>query len=99
MKKFILMLFMMVAMAATVFAQPFLVCDNQDDVDAYIVQFEGMDPVETPAPLHYDLNGIDPGDYVVTVKAKNGVWVSEPSIPLEFTKPSLSPPILELKAD
>lgn len=97
--KLFLSLFFILAIVSVASAQPFLVCDHQDNVDAYVVEFEGQEPIETTAPLHYDLNGLDPGDYTVIVKAKNGVWVGPPSIPLEFTKPSLSAPILGLQAD
>jgi len=98
MKRIIILLFIL-ATVGIVNAQPFLVCDHQDNVDAYIIEFEGQAAIETAAPLHYDLNGLDPGDHKVVVKAKNGVWIGPPSIPLEFTKPSLSAPILGLQAD
>jgi len=68
-------------------------------VENYILVLNDGSEIETPAPLHYDLISLEPGQYVVTAKAKQGVWVSEPSIPLEFTKPDILKPVLALAMD
>ncbi len=78
------------------YASPFLVCDPQADALEYVVVLSDGAEIITPAPLHYDLSGLTPGVYVVTVYAKSGVWRSEASIPLDFTKPLLLQPVIKL---
>ena len=97
-KLFVITMFFL-AMVVSVQAQPFLVCDEQPDAESYLVILNDGAEIETPAPLHYDLSSLEPGQYVVTAKAKKGVWVSEPAIPLEFQKPSISQPTLSLSTE
>ncbi|OYT14772.1 MAG: hypothetical protein B7C24_16610 [Bacteroidetes bacterium 4572_77] len=98
MKKFILAA-LFICICSTVSAQPFLVCDPQPNVDSYKLVLNDGSEIETPAPLHYDLSGLEPGQYVVTAKAIQGVWASLPSVPLDFTKPSLSTPVIYLSTE
>ena len=77
------------------YAAPFLACDVPEALpEVYILVLNDGTEIETPAPLHYDLKDLAPGQYVVTAKAKTGVWSSEPSVPLDFTKPLLISPTL-----
>jgi len=83
MKKLIV-LFILV-MAGIVSASPFLVCDVDPAATSYIIVMDSGDEIETPAPLHYDLVGINNGTHVVEVRAKN-LWGESSSVPFEFTK-------------
>ncbi|MDA3808643.1 MAG: hypothetical protein PF440_12120 [Thiomicrorhabdus sp.] len=72
--------------AYQVFAAPFIVCDVDPEATSYVVQLDSGQQVEVPAPLHYDLNGIEEGAHVAQVWAKNVWGLSENASPLEFTK-------------
>lgn len=82
-------------------ARPFIVCDVPDSApDHYILVLNTGAEIETPYPLHYDLESLAPGEWVATARAVSILWgTSEPSVPLEFTKPSLIPPILQIVAE
>lgn len=78
--------------AATAWAAPFLVCDppaSTECVTAYEVTLGGA-TVETPAPLHYDLSGVQAGDHSVEVRAvcvsQWGRLTSYPA-PFAFSRP------------
>ena len=99
MKKLLLVLFIL-CFAGFASAAPFLVCDDPgEELDSYTLVLNDGSEISTPAPLHYNLESLEPGQYVVTAKAVKGVWKSEPSDPLDFTKPSLLQPILSLSTE
>ena len=80
MKKLIII--MVLLMANTAMASPFLVCDSPDPADevtSYVITYKERE-IETLAPLHYDLQNIPEGDYNISVQAKNrdGVSVATP---------------------
>ena len=83
MKKLLILIIML--LATPVFAAPYLVCDEDASVDSYLVSMDSGSDIETPAPLHFDLDGIDVGNHHIEVKAKNLWGVSSPS-PLDFSK-------------
>jgi len=72
-------------------ASPFLVCDVDENTTSYLVTLNSGNEIETPAPLHYDLVGINEGDHVISVKAKN-VWGMSNAVPFEFRKASPQSP-------
>jgi len=100
MKKIIYTLILLF-IATIVYSQPFLVCDDPGEgkVDMYVLSFDAGEEIETPYPLHYDVSHLEPGKYVVTAKAVKGIWASDPSVPLEFEKPSLPKPTLSLSIE
>ena len=68
-------------------AEPFLVCDPQENVDSYVLSVNGGEEVQTPYPLHYDLGplNLSDGNNSLIVRAKN-VWGESASVPFDFTK-------------
>jgi len=80
----------------SVSAKPFVVCDPQVDVEEYVLVLNDGSEIVTPAPLKYDLADLLPGQYVLVAYAKNGVWRSDASVPLDFTKPLLIQPVIRL---
>ena len=95
MKKLCLVLLAMVLMASTVWAAPFLICDDPlvaEQVTSYEVFQDGVSIGITPAPLHFDLSGVTPGAYNFTATAINAWGSSSPSnpymSPANVTQPS-----------
>ena len=92
MKKYIVIAILLIAPA--VYADPFLVCDIppvDEQVTEYEVFQDGVSLGKTPAPLHFDLEGITPDKYNFTATACNS-WgcseLSDPYVsPLSATKP------------
>lgn len=90
MKRIFLALGILLLWSSVVWANPFLVCDPQIDVDEYIVTFDGV-----PETILYnesggvvilkDLVGIATGSHNVDVKAKN-IWGESVSVPFGFVK-------------
>lgn len=66
-------------------ASPFLVCDPQPTATYYLVSLDNGPWIRTPAPLHFDLEGIAPGPHSVSVKAANDAGESAPAS-LDFKK-------------
>jgi len=105
MKKLIVFfMFLSFILVLSIQAKPFIVCDvpaSPDEVPAsYLLILNTGEEVSTPFPLHYDLQDISPGAYVVTARAVYTLWgTSAPSVPLEFTKPSLIQPVIRLGAE
>lgn len=97
MKELLIALMILMFSVCSVQARPFLVCDPQEGVDSYVITFNTGEEIETPAPLHYDLEGLAPGEHVVDARAVQGVWTSDPSVPLSFTKPTLLRPALNIE--
>ena len=64
---------------------PFLVCDPQPTATHYEVSLDGGGWVSTPAPLHYDLEGISIGWHTIQAKACNSAGCSDPA-ELRFQK-------------
>jgi len=65
-------------------AAPFLVCDDPDpaeQVTSYDVFQDGVLIGTTPAPLHFDLQGVTPGQYNFTATSRNAWGLSDPSNP------------------
>ena len=90
MKKIILVLAILV-MAVSVSAAPFLVCDDPpvaELVTSYEVFQDGISLGVTPAPLHFDLQGVTPGAYSFTATAINAWGSSSPSNP--YISPSVA---------
>ncbi len=81
-----IVLTMVVWAAAIANASPFIICDVDSAATSYVVQLDSGQQVEVPAPLHFDLNGIEEGAHVAQVWAKNVWGLSVDSSPLEFTK-------------
>ena len=77
---------------------PFLVCDEDPNVDSYLVSLNGAPEVEVPAPLHFDLDGIAEGSHNVEVKAKN-VWGVSSASPFDFVKSLPSVTNIRLSSD
>ena len=76
-------------MAAPVGAAPFLVCDDPaptEQVTSYEMFQDGVSLGVTPAPMHFDLQGVTPGAYDFTAIAINVWGPSDPS------DPYISPP-------
>ena len=72
------------AMAVSVNAAPFLVCDAPpaaEQVTSYKVFQDGVSLGTTPAPLNFDLKGVTPGAYSFTATAINAWGGSSPSNP------------------
>jgi len=92
-KLLLLVLFIVLVCFSAVQARPFLACDIPAVApDSYLVTLNTGEEIETPYPLYYDLVDLAPGEYVVTVRANYTLWgVSDPSVPLNFTKPVLTP--------
>ena len=84
-------------LAIVAHAAPFLVCDPSTDAESYVLILNDGAEIETPAPLHYDLSSLSPGTHVVKAYAVKGVWRSEASVPLEFTKPELLKPVIRIE--
>ena len=83
MKKIILAMAIL-AIAVSVSAAPFLVCDDPpvaELVTSYEVFQDGISLGVTPAPLHFDLQGVTPGAYSFTATAINAWGVSSASNP------------------
>jgi len=94
MKKIILAMAIL-AMAVSVSADPFLVCDDppaEELVTSYEVFQDGVSLGITPAPLHFDLQSVTPGAYSFTATAINAWGSSSPSnpyiSPANVTQPS-----------
>ena len=89
MKKIFWVMVVTLFSASIVMAAPFLMCDDPPEgerVTSYLVSLNGGDEIETPAPLYYDLAGIEDGTHIIDVKAKN-IWGSgSPAAPFPFTK-------------
>ena len=80
----VLALLWLLLKASGVLAAPFLVCDTDTNCEYYRVQADGVEVVDnTPAPLHYDLQGMTPGQISFTAQCCN-VWgcseVSDPFV-------------------
>jgi hypothetical protein len=81
-------------------ASPFLVCDPMAEVEEFEIVGLGKEPIITPAfvrqdgqkELRYDLQSLPPGSYTVKVRALVGLWGSDYSDPLDFSKPALPKP-------
>ena len=83
MKKLLIIL-AIVLMASVAWADPFLVCDDpnpSEQVTSYEIFKDGVSIGTTPAPLHFDLDGITPGIYNFTAIAINAWGSSSPSNP------------------
>lgn len=73
---------------------PFLICDapnSAEQVTSYEVFKDGVSLGVTPAPLHFDLQGITPGQYNFTAKAINAWGISAPSNPYISPAIAVSP--------
>lgn len=66
-------------------AAPFVICDPDASAEYYVIILDSGEAIETPAPLRYDLSGIETGDHIVEVRAAN-MWGQSAPVPLEFTK-------------
>jgi hypothetical protein len=84
MNKLILALLIVAFATVPVLASPFLVCDDpapEEQVTSYEVFQDGVSLGVTPAPLHFDLVGLGPGEYTFTATATNIWGESLPSNP------------------
>ena len=93
MKKIILAMAIL-AMAVSVSAAPFLVCDAPpaaEQVISYEIFQDGISLGTTPAPLNFDLQGITPGAYTFTATAINAWGASQPSNPYISPKSTTKP--------
>jgi len=93
MKKLLLALAIL-AIAVSVSASPFLVCDDPpaaEQVTGYEVFQDGVSLGTTPAPLYFDLQGVTPGAYNFTATAINAWGSSSPSNPY-ISPTSATPP-------
>lgn len=86
-------IFLVLFCSAITYAEPYLVCDAQENVDQSVLVINDGSELITPAPLHYDLSQLDVGGYVVVAYAEQDSWRSPVSVPFEFTKPLLRSPI------
>lgn len=76
-----------VLFACPVLGAPFLVCDPGQGVTLVGVEVDGQ-TTQTPYPLHYDLEGLEPGPHKIRARFKFGVWGwSDWSDPLSSSKP------------
>ena len=83
MKKFILAMAIL-AMAVSVSAAPFLVCDDppaEELVTSYEMFQDGVSLGIVAAPLYFDLGTITPGQYSFTATVINAWGSSSPSNP------------------
>ena len=94
MKKIILAMAIL-AMAVSVSAAPFLVCDDppaEELVTSYEMFQDGVSLGIVAAPLYFDLGTITPGQYSFTATAINAWGSSSPSnpyiSPANVTQPS-----------
>ena len=74
----------MVLMASVAWADPFLGCDDPpaaEQVTGYEIFQDGVSLGTTPAPMHFDLQGVTPGAYEFTATAINAWGVSSASNP------------------
>lgn len=86
MKKYLLLaIIAIMVLAAPAFASPFLICDEDASVTAYLVTMDSETEIEVAAPLHYDMEGIEVGKHNIEVKAKNIWGISSPT-PFSFIK-------------
>ena len=84
--------------ASMAMANPFLVCDDPDpaeQVTSYEIFQDGVSLGITPAPMHFDLQGIAPGSYEFTAKAIND-WGSESAISNPYISPTSATPPLNI---
>ena len=101
MKKLIVFLAIML-MAGTAWASPFLVCDCQDDVEQYVLIFDGGTPIIVDAidgsgtdvvctgaqkRLSFDVAPLALTDGQHTVEgAAKNLWAESTYVPLDFNK-------------
>lgn len=88
MKNLLLVIVLSFVFVSTVFANPFLVCNDPDpaeEVTGYILKFNRGEEIKTSIPLKYDLTNLPDGSYTVTARAENMWGVSEPAS-LDFIK-------------
>ena len=96
MKVKMILVLILVLMASTAWGKPFLVCDAQTNVDDYVLyqvtgttctptDISGKNPITTPYPLHYDLQGLPIGAFHFCVAAEN-VWGQSNLVPFGSTK-------------
>lgn len=85
MLKKLLLIFSALCIYNAAYANPFLTCDPHPNTTSYTIVFDNGEEEELPAPLMYDLAGIEEGVHVAQVRAKN-VWGVSSIVPFEFTK-------------
>jgi hypothetical protein len=89
MKRLLFTLLIVLAMAATAHANPFLTCDDMAGVDSYILELDGVDQPASPAVAGHawiDMAPLAMGAHTVRLKAQNIWGVGPYSAPLGFTK-------------
>ena len=99
MKKFIITILALaiMLMASTAWAAPFLVCDCQDDVEQYVLVFDGGTPIivdavstdctGTQKRLSFDVAplALADGNHSIEGRAKN-IWGESTVTPFDFNK-------------
>ena len=95
-KKTFLIVSVLVLLPIFAWASPWLVCDPQTNVDNYVLyqvagntctpgDIAGKTPIETPYPLHYDLQGLAQGAFHFCIAAEN-IWGQSNLVPFGSTK-------------
>lgn len=97
MRELIIALAIMLMFAGTALASPFLVCDCQDNVEQYVLIFDGGTPITVDAVatdctgaqkrLSFDVAqlALADGQHTVESAAKN-MWAESAYVPLDFNK-------------
>jgi len=97
MKRMIIAILAIMLMASTAWANPFLVCDCQDDVTQYEIIFDGGTPIISDAVtadctggqkrINLDVGPLNlaDGQHSLTGKAMN-LWGESASTPFDFNK-------------
>lgn len=102
MKGLLLTIALFFVFTSSVFAKPFLICDDPDpaeEVTGYILKFNSGEDIVVSCPLRYDLTNLPDGSYTVTARAENLWGVSEPAS-LDFIKGRpLSPNVVRISID
>ena len=92
MKRLFMAIIVFLAMASVAWSAPFLVCTPDPDATNYLIKINGADPIELPAPLHWDLQPLADRTYNLEVAAKN-IWGSSAFVPFDFDKKLPSGPL------
>ena len=100
MKRFLIVLVMVVFLPMMAFAAPFLVCDPQAGVTLYKLTGPAWVPASVPAQpdgsIRMDVAGANVGSNSLTVAACNNdpIWgeLCSPFVPFSFTRPSAAAP-------
>ena len=94
--RILLTLLLIATSSSLAFAGPFVVCDPQAEVVAYVVEFDGDEYEISALPdgsARFDVTDLEMGPHKIRMRAGNiyGDW-SEWSAPFDFQRAGITPP-------